>query len=327
MPWKTTLASGLAQRLALALCVGVALLGGVLLVRSLVAARGAADAPPGVAASDRLAGAPRKRELTALLTPPAAAAESRAAVARLRAQGRRLDEITSARSTWRLTRTLAEGYEFDSRLALTFTRRLTRTGTAGELLLEVTRPGVEAVAYRAEITPGGGITGLQYGTGGDAAQLQSVTVAGDAPLAVGDLRVQDVVDLQAALTAGRVVARGTLATFNAVPLQVFEVELPPAAPGGSPGDAADRPSGRAASALLYCAGPDATPRALRLFDAGGRLLRTFSDVTIEGPHPGTGEPRLRSFRVQSSLTDSATVFHLESLQAERAGGAGVEPPL
>jgi hypothetical protein len=231
--------------------------------------------------------------------------------------------ISSAVSSWELTRVLPQGYEFDSRLDVTCR---SRSPQLTDLELRIRRRDTETVLYRAEVGEQG-IGNLRYasrsGPGAGAAApgvYQEVAVAADTPLAIGDLRIRDVVDLHRALQLHRVRYLGTLDTLNAVQLRVFEVPLgaPAAAPRLGKGQDQDYQA-HAMSALLYFEPVELLPRTIRFFDQGERLVRTYSDLLYSRARAGegNGDLRLTSFRVDSLPTESSTRCRLDSLQVRR----------
>ncbi len=311
--------SAVTHRLTLAFLLGVALLGGWLLVRSLVGRDGgglsSASGPP---EPEWLSRAPLKSDFTALIAPPEEGKDNDLADI-VAAEEKLYSDGFLAQSVWQTTRTLPRGHEFDSGLSLVAE---SSSDEAMEFELRVTRAGAEVVTYHAELGENG-LRRLQYGP--PDAELQDVAVKDETPLAIGDLRVHDAVDFYTAFKAGRVRPLGTLSTFNSVELKVFEVELSASRPDAEgDGDAAPQGSAReyaalAADALLYCDGTDLTPRTIRFFDDGGRLVRTYTDFVFDRAGPDTadsGKLRVTHFRVDSVSTTSSTFFRLESATLE-----------
>lgn len=200
----------------------------------------------------------------------------------------------------RMARVLRSGHEFDSRLAV----ETRRTAGKTELRLDVERPGSSSATYLGEVRQGR-LEGLRQARPGVPGVFSELPLDANLPIGLGDLQIGDVLALVSGLRDGTWSPLGELDTFNAVRLLVLDLDF------GAAGRRAGPESfhGYGASALVYLDAERLVPRTIRVFDAGGRLVRTYTAFDFETSGP---RPVLRSFRASSVLSESDTTFYIES---------------
>lgn len=266
--------------------------------------------------------APRLPDFTALITASPAPSPADDPAKHLAGLLGFSGEITSVRSTWHMTRVLPQGFEFDSLLNIEAVAA--DQADTGTVWLRVVRRAQEVAAYRADFQAGQ--VRLRHGQAGEPLREAAQTDT-DAPLSIGDVRLQDVLSLREALVARRLRRVGGLANLNAEALEVYEVALEVEAAAEARkalgrGVAERNPAlatppahaafdGRGALALLYCR-QDLTPRSMRVFDRAGRLVRTYSGLRFEPGQAGDQGPPLRlvQLNVASVPSDSNSFLRL-----------------
>jgi hypothetical protein len=315
--------SPLGRRLIVAAQLGMIAIGVCLIVLALrrSPAGGAPRPQPPPPNAEWVARAPRREIFTSLIQPVAetaadgAQAEDDLLTRTFRDEARRLAEALAATSRIRLRRVTARGLEYDSRLDLDWTRQ----GEGGMAVLVVSREEREVVRYRARVR-GDRLQRLELALPAPAQGYQEVRVDDDLPITLGDVPVRYVLALHRAALEGRVRRLGTLAGRNAVPLAVFDLDLTLTEPATAR-EAREDFTGKGASALVYLDAESLLPRTVRVFDAGGRLVRTYTDLVFTGPAEA---PQLAGASVRSIPTGGSTAVVVEAVQIA-AGAAHPSP--
>lgn len=316
----------LVPRPAQALFVGIAVLGALLLLwpqpvsqgeRLTTSRRGETRAPLW---ADH---APRKEEYTRVLhpAPPATAGESRGETAtsgtkELLEELERLlmafEQPTRVHATGRMQRTLGSGRWFETSIELD----LSSAGPPGDGHFDLTvhhSPSAWS-RYRGTIRERRAVDLRPVAVHGrDAPRFPAEAVGGEldkrVPLALGDLHLSDLDGLVGALVLGDLDLVGELRDPGAEPLLVVDLRFP-----DRPGPAeVSEFSTRGETALVHVGALDRRPRTLRVFDRGGRLVRTYSDFTFSASGESRG-PAVRSFRVDSIASRSHTVVTIDRFE-------------
>lgn len=241
-----------------------------------------------------------------------------------------------ARIEARLLRTLPSGLFFDSLLELSI-RTEAENGDANneidpanlvaELELRITHANNGAASSESPNvvteTYGGRLEGhhvreLRSHDGPSPMGFDQRELHPNLPLSLGDLPLADLLGLRAALLDGNVDDLGELALGRSQFLRVIEIRFPPYLLDDERPPETDYTT-RGASALLYIDAQRMQPRALRIFDRAGRLVRIYDHLVYAEPrsteprHDDLSELRLQSIQVQSVTDGSYSTFLLGSL--------------
>jgi hypothetical protein len=313
--------SALPRRLAPALFVGLIALGAALWLASSGRRPGgtpdAAPAPKPVPlwverASARDSFTRHLRPLTADDLDADTSARVLAALDRLLGRAEEPLELAAA---GRMLRTLADGSYYDARFDLT----LDHDRGDGGFVLAVTRPNADRSVLRGrfedfalaalETDPGAGECAAGPGL---PESFSDPDLQRRVPVTLGDVALGDVQGLLGALFVGDLEVLGELAPGGSVPQLVVDCRFP--AGGGEATAAADPGadySTRGASALLYLDREHLGLLQARVFDAGGRQVRTYTGLIYSDPaRPET----LKAFHVRSAAGDTETAVVLDRLE-------------
>jgi hypothetical protein len=200
----------------------------------------------------------------------------------------------------RMIRSLNSGHEFDSEIVLTC--RAVETGQ--DLELNVTRGGQEPFRLRLQVRAGV-IAAIQQAVASPST-WQPWTGARDLPLALGDLQVDEVLELCRAFAAGEFTPLGYLDGMGARPQLVLETKLAPRQrTSPESGEHIDTPAA-GERALAYVDSATCDLRGVRVLDAKGYVVRVYENMVWE---MSGSRPRLSELQVTSMPSSSHTVFH------------------
>lgn len=204
-----------------------------------------------------------------------------------------------------MTRALNSGHEFEAEVVLA--RRALPEGQ--QLELRVRRGNGAALHLRVGLQDGA-IVAVEQATD-SAATWRPWTGRQDLPLALGDLQLDEVLELGRAFDRGALVPVGRLEGLGSQPQFVLEASLDTTAVlSGSPAGSTPSPAVGAA-ALVYVDAQTGQVRSVRILDAKGYVVRVYEDLVWD---PSGPQPFLAALQVTSIAGSSRTLF--------RRGGGG-----
>jgi hypothetical protein len=211
------------------------------------------------------------------------------------------------RTSFRTRRTIRNGSIFDSQSLLEWAHRNDGTGHAA---LSISGPGKSSRNFRLDFVDNKPTT--------LSARLDNREVISETkdlhslPVIIGDLNIQDHFDLVSAVRERRYQVLGELQFLNARPQLVLSVDLGTASSLKNDNQP-DEDESKPVTALILLDAETSELRSVRFFDAGGVLVRTYSDFSSISK---VSDLPFNYFRVDSVRTGNTTVIIIDEMNTQ-----------